>query len=95
MEELKPCPFCGGEAYFRTPTKEKGTAFCIVSVECKQCGASPFATMVYEGEDDVNKKLAAAKHWNRRVNCDSAECEPPYGGKEDCEFYQRGSCSEN
>lgn len=68
MEELKPCPFCGGEAYFRTPMKEKGTAFCSVSVECKRCGASPFETMVYEGEDDANKKLTAAKHWNRRVN---------------------------
>lgn len=68
MTELKPCPFCGGEAYFRMPIKEKGTAFCSVSVECKRCGASPFAIMVYEGENDTHKMLAAAKYWNRRVN---------------------------
>lgn len=67
MEELKPCPFCGGEAYFRTPMKIKETAFCSVSAECKRCGASPFATMVYESESDEYKKSVAIKHWNRRV----------------------------
>lgn len=67
MEILKPCPFCGGEAYFRIPEKVRGTAFCTVGVECIECGASPFETMVYEGADDADKKRAAAKQWNRRT----------------------------
>ena len=45
---LKPCPFCGGEAYYRTPTHLKRTAFDVMMVECKQCGASPYAVEVYE-----------------------------------------------
>ena len=66
MDELKLCPFCGGEAYLRAPEKITGTAFCSVSVECKRCGASPFATMVYAFADDTDKKRAAVKAWNRR-----------------------------
>lgn len=65
--ELKPCPFCGGEAYFRTPQKEKGSAMCSVSVECKSCGAMPYAILVYEFLSDTEKKETAAKAWNRRA----------------------------
>lgn len=65
-DELKPCPFCGGEAYYRKPIDMEGTAFVAVGVECKKCGAYPFSTMVYEGESDEKKKAVAAKHWNRR-----------------------------
>ena len=25
--------------------------------------------------------------------CSSKECEPPFGGKEDCEFYKGGICT--
>ncbi len=67
MPELKPCPFCGGEAYFRNPQKEKGGAMCSVSVECKECGAMPYAILVYEFLSDTEKKEAAAKAWNRRA----------------------------
>lgn len=58
--ELKPCPFCGGEAYYRTPTHLKGTAFDVVAVECKQCGASPYAVEVYEFDTAENKRKAIA-----------------------------------
>lgn len=40
-EKLKPCPFCGGEAYYLTPNKVKNSAFVSVGVECKKCGAIP------------------------------------------------------
>ena len=66
-EKLKPCPFCGGEAYYLTPKKMQGSAFVAVGVECKQCGAVPFMTMVYEAETSEKKRRVAAKHWNRRV----------------------------
>lgn len=66
--KLKPCPFCGGEAYYRKPVDIEGSAFVGVGVECKQCGAYPFSTMIYEGESEQRKKAVAAKFWNRRAN---------------------------
>lgn len=27
------------------------------------------------------------------AECNSKECEPPYGGKENCEFYRDGLCA--
>lgn len=56
MNELKPCPFCGGEARIRD--------FTMVDLEpeidvfCINCGAQTF---VYETKDD------AIEAWNRRV----------------------------
>ena len=54
---LKPCPFCGGEAYYRTPTHLKGTAFDVMMVECKQCGASPYAVEVYENDTWIHREI--------------------------------------
>jgi hypothetical protein len=34
--KLKPCPFCGGEAYYRKPVDIEGSAFVGVGVECKK-----------------------------------------------------------
>ena len=70
---LKPCPFCGGEAYYRKPYKQSGTAFVAVSVECKSCGAAPYMIMVYEFATEAHKKAAIARCWNRRA----AEKEDP------------------
>lgn len=67
--ELKKCPFCGGEAYIREEDI-KGTAFVAVGAECKKCGARPFSTMIFEGESGARKKAVAAKHWNRRADDD-------------------------
>ena len=72
-EELKPCPFCGGEAYCRTPYKANGTAFVVVGVECRKCGAAPFATMTYEGISREEMNAAAAKCWNRRAKDGKSE----------------------
>ena len=66
MTELKPCPFCGGEAYFLTSWHVKNTAFDSIGVECKSCGAQPYQIRVYEGTDLEKKREAAAKKWNRR-----------------------------
>ena len=65
--KLKPCPFCGGEAYFRKPQKEKGGAFVSVGVECKKCGAYPYSTLCYEFLSESELQEAAAKSWNRRA----------------------------
>lgn len=64
--KLLPCPFCGGEAYYRTPQHINGTAFDSMMIECKKCGASPYAVEVYQYDDEENKRAAIAKFWNRR-----------------------------
>ncbi len=67
MVELKPCPFCGGEAYFCKPLHENGTAFDMMAVECKQCGAHPYGVLVYEFADLNEKYETIARFWNRRA----------------------------
>ena len=37
MTELKPCPFCGGEAEFRIVSGEEYKALAVV---CSDCGAT-------------------------------------------------------
>lgn len=65
---LLPCPFCGGEAYYRTPEHHKGTAFDIMRIECKRCGATPYAIEIYEFNKEEDKRAAIARLWNRRYN---------------------------
>ena len=66
MEELKPCPFCGGEAcyeygpgaYGRNENERFGW------IQCRNCHVT---TDVY-----INEKAAAAA-WNRRAEVTHAE----------------------
>lgn len=67
--QLKSCPFCGGEAYYRVPIV-KGCEN-IMMVECRQCGASPYAVFVSEVLDKDDKKAAIAEKWNRRYRPES------------------------
>ena len=53
MAELKPCPFCGGEAAFLGTT---------CTIKCKQCGGAFIAT------NPVVARMEIAAAWNRRVN---------------------------
>lgn len=55
--ELKPCPFCGGEAKIIGPVQEGG--YCV---ECPQCLAS--SKLMYPLMDDVSELLTEA--WNTR-----------------------------
>lgn len=55
MDKLKPCPFCGGEAYIQSlPTARKTK---IYSVKCR-CGVM-FRFM--------DRKYKAIEAWNRRA----------------------------
>ena len=54
--DLKPCPFCGGEASMRYVCGE-------YFVLCKSCSGS--GTI-------VNAEKKAAEAWNRRVNNENA-----------------------
>ena len=62
MEELKPCPFCGGEAVLVEKTSYGGNIF--VRVECKLCGAMA-------GNESISLYHSAAERaierWNRRI----------------------------
>lgn len=56
MTELRPCPFCGGEARLWHP-KEYGIT--LGSVKCNSCGAS---TESFTDDD------SAIEAWNKRPN---------------------------
>lgn len=58
-EKLKPCPFCGGEAYLH-----KSVLFSIKCVVmCDSCGAR---TMEHTSSSIEDAKRNALASWNRR-----------------------------
>lgn len=68
MNELKPCPFCGGKAEERYRWFE---AKLVLSVECPICNARK-AISIYDdnatGEKVKETMRYAYEAWNKRVN---------------------------
>ena len=64
-DELKPCPFCGGEA--RAFYSEEGGTF---DVQCQRCGAIPFIGSRTSEIRTLDGVIAA---WNARAErtCDN------------------------
>lgn len=69
-EELKPCPFCGGEAKIKAANKNYGfTIWC----QC-ECGARTVGYCPYTDNEDSSLesiescKNSAVEVWNRRAN---------------------------
>ena len=58
MTELKPCPFCGGEAWMRISDAPQ-----ILRVECRRCHAATTSFVA----DSIGEKEAAAA-WNTRTD---------------------------
>ena len=58
--ELKPCPFCGGEAFFQSSGNGKYNWL----VKCQQCCAQ-----TYNGET----KSVAARYWNFRKEVEGTD----------------------
>lgn len=59
--ELKPCPFCGGEAQYLCRNGAHGSI--VACVICRDCGAQGASYCV---RDDICAKDEAIKAWNRR-----------------------------
>ena len=67
-EELKPCPFCGGEAYTEGDKSKLQDGFGFWYVSCKNnCGVSGY----------FRTKEDAIKAWNRRYNENGVNREKP------------------
>lgn len=64
MEEIKKCPFCGGEAKVRRDDMRRGEKE-IVYVRCTSCHATGHKFVEDGDYDDYSDKAIEA--WNRRV----------------------------
>ena len=67
QNELKPCPFCGGEAEIniRKQCYGHGEYHDEYFVKCKSCGArSGFEVVYYLSSKECEE--AVTKKWNRR-----------------------------
>lgn len=68
MSDLKPCPFCGGEAeFYRTPIKTNVGWCDSVVVRCKSCEART-NRVLYDANKHPNDEEydEAAAAWNQR-----------------------------
>jgi Lar family restriction alleviation protein len=69
--ELRPCPFCGGEAKLTTQRENAGMGWVVTEffVECKDCGArSKIVEEDYNGDKEYKElKSLAIEVWNRRA----------------------------
>lgn len=64
MNNLKPCPFCGGQA---KPIIEENAWDSYVFVECQKCGATTKKEdYVFEFEEP-GAMSRAVESWNRRA----------------------------
>lgn len=70
-KELKPCPFCGGEAIIKAANKSYGfTIWC----QCSKCNARtegycPNTNKENDTMENIEKcKERAIEAWNRRAN---------------------------
>lgn len=67
MEELKPCPFCGGEAIVSSYVMERGVSIMAAAhCECSNCKART-RTIQDKGGNGAFL-FEAIEEWNRRVD---------------------------
>lgn len=79
-EKLKPCPFCGGPAKFRTEPDVDECGSCSsygwIQVVCEDCGArtNEFFCKLHE-HPNTAEKLEAKEAWNRRCGAPTIDPE--------------------
>ena len=67
--ELKPCPFCGGEAkLIKGFPSQQGKGSNIRFVQCKRCNCKTKTFQQLPFESWRDNEAAAIKAWNERVN---------------------------
>ncbi|MDE6156285.1 MAG: Lar family restriction alleviation protein [Eubacterium sp.] len=67
MPELKPCPFCGGEAEYI----ERGNEYMGLKeteIRCKTCGTKQLHKWYKLKFDFDFVRNSTVKHWNRRTD---------------------------
>lgn len=69
MEELKPCPFCGGKAKLHATTTRTYPNHCKHYCYCEKCYAT--GQSFSDFEDDGSSVFKAVEAWNRRVSDDT------------------------
>lgn len=79
-EKLKPCPFCGGPAEFRTEpdVDECGSysSYGWIQVVCEDCGAQTNEFFCERPEQpNTAEKLEAKEAWNRRCGAPTTDPE--------------------
>lgn len=62
-EDLKPCPFCGGEAYIKVESDSFSNIQSII--RCSECCTTMVVDVDMTKSDDWNKQKAIEK-WNKR-----------------------------
>lgn len=79
MEQLKPCPFCGGEAIFhQTSYGTTSPSYCKLTftIRCTECGSTAANACGYikinlnsSGEFNImnDSRPSAILAWNRRA----------------------------
>lgn len=75
--ELKPCPFCGGEADFWNEGLQMvgiNALSTVWKIRCKKCGAAirgKSCSYVFDTDGNFtetnNEKIIIVEAWNRRV----------------------------
>ena len=70
FEQLKPCPFCGGEAKLKTARESDGQiSYDSIYVACLNCRSTGLSyTTYYNVSSNPEEEAIAA--WNRRVGKD-------------------------
>lgn len=64
MPELKPCPFCGGNAAYYTGTTHYLPSHPCVLIHCTNCGVS--SKEFVDNNRDGSFMTYAAEAWNNR-----------------------------
>lgn len=78
--ELKPCPFCGGEAKFMVELSNEGEMYkdhwWVFRIYCPECKLASLKTYKVGAElnqfgkfkIDIDERNEAIEAWNRRTN---------------------------
>jgi len=62
MTELKPCPFCGGEAHLRDWEDGEGFRYQVICQECEGSSDEYYA----DSGQTIHAEIDATDRWNTR-----------------------------